>query len=1011
VTVAESGLRSTHIVHAILVTHNGARWLPELARALAANTRRPDSLVAVDTGSQDRSRDLASGVADTVLIAERDEGFGDAVALAVEQLPAPVDGAIEWIWLLHDDFAPGPDALERLLAAVDDAPAVGIAGPKIRGWNDQAHLLEVGVSIAGNGARWTGLDRRERDQGQHDGVHDVLAVSTAGMLVRRDVWEELEGLDPNISLFRDDVDFGWRANVAGHRVICVTDAVGYHAEAAATERRRIDVSGALHRPHLLDRRHAAYVLLANCSPSRLPIVFLRLVLASATRAVGYLLAKLPGYAIDEIGGIALLIARPDLLRKARRARRRRRLLPARTVKRYLAPFGSQTRAMLEGVRNLILRGLDPFLTPTTSTSVLTAEDDEEVPVSEEPLVRRLIARPGVALLLGLTLVALVASRSRFGPLSGGSLLPAPEGARDLWSFYTQSWHTVQLGSGVPSPPWVPLLAFASIITGGNVPLLITALFILAVPASGMVMYTVLRPRVDRHLVAAIGAAIYALSPVIVAAVNGGRLGTLVVALVFPIYLRIIEPLLSYAGLLAASWRRIMVITAISGVLVAFAPVLLLLAVIAIGGWVALHPRESWAYPRILMPVGGAFLLAMPWSARAVIDPLRWLSEPGLTFSGARPLELLTLNPGGPGAPPLWTGGALLGVAVLLMSVAARWSAEWLVTVVGGAAVLLALVLSMPTFAANGSGVANRPWLGSLLLVATACFVMVGVSQGEALVASLQRANFGILQLLVAIVGIALALSLTLGTLWFAWAGSEVRTGREPVLPAFVAELSSTPDQARTLVLDASGSQVRFGILRGRELTLGEADVVSGYPRELVRTVETLLAGANQSTIDRLGRYGIGFILMSQPVDQDLARTLDGVGGLQRLSVTDGRILWSVATTTARVRLIDAAGTVTPLRDDSAPLTFAARTPGIIALAERADESWRAISDGQRLQVVDRGDGLQAFELPKAGDVIITHDDPSERAGLTLAVITAAALIFLIAPSGRRLRERPDEEVA
>jgi len=153
--------------------------------------------------------------------------------------------------------------------------------------NDRNHLLEVGVSIAGNGARWTGLEFREQDQGQHDNVSEVLSVSTAGALIRRDVFEELGGFDPELSLFRDDVDFGWRVHTAGHSVIVVPQAIAFHAEAAANERRSIDVTGAfLHRPLLLDRRHAAYVLLANASWWLTPLIALQLLGAAIFRAIG-----------------------------------------------------------------------------------------------------------------------------------------------------------------------------------------------------------------------------------------------------------------------------------------------------------------------------------------------------------------------------------------------------------------------------------------------------------------------------------------------------------------------------------------------------------------------------------------------------------------------------------------------------------------------------------------------------------------------------------------------------
>ena len=89
------------------------------------------------------------------------------------------------------------------------------------------------------------------------------------MLVRRDVWDALGGLDPRLPLLRDDVDLGWRANLAGHRVVVVTDAVVHHAEAASHRRRPVHVAGG--RLHRLDRQHALYVLLANLPLLRLLI--------------------------------------------------------------------------------------------------------------------------------------------------------------------------------------------------------------------------------------------------------------------------------------------------------------------------------------------------------------------------------------------------------------------------------------------------------------------------------------------------------------------------------------------------------------------------------------------------------------------------------------------------------------------------------------------------------------------------------------------------------------------
>ena len=323
---------SSHRVTAILVLHDGQLWLPEVVASLTSQTLQVDSIVAVDTGSIDSSAKLVKGARIPVLPMDRDTGFGEAVAHAVATLPASNDPEREWLWIIHDDLSVDRSALENLIAEVDTRPNVAMAGPKLLGWHDRTHLLEAGISIAGNGARWTGLEPLEYDQGQHDGIHDVLSVSTAGALIRRDVFEELGGFDQNLTLFRDDVDFGWRARTAGHTVIVATGAVAFHAQASATERRTIDVKGAfLHRPLLLDRRNAAYVMLANSSWWMLPWIALQLFGSAVVRALGYLLAKLPGYASDEILAFTSLILRPGMILEARKVRKKQKFVSARVV--------------------------------------------------------------------------------------------------------------------------------------------------------------------------------------------------------------------------------------------------------------------------------------------------------------------------------------------------------------------------------------------------------------------------------------------------------------------------------------------------------------------------------------------------------------------------------------------------------------------------------------------------------------------------------------------------------
>jgi GT2 family glycosyltransferase len=574
---------STQRVSAILVVHDGSTWLPEVVASIASQSRNVDQILAVDTGSLDGSAKLLKGARIPIATLDRSTGFGEAVAYGVEHLAVPVEGEEEWLWILHDDCALHPQALETLLAALAERPNVVMAGPKLLGWHNRTHLLEVGISIASNGARWTGLEQSEYDQGQRDGIHEVLSVSTAGALIRRDVFEELGGFDQNLELFRDDVDFGWRARTAGHSVVVVTEAVGYHAQAATNERRAVDVKGALlHRPLLLDRRNAAYVLLANSSPWSLPWLALQLLSGALVRAIGYLFAKLPGYASDELLAVASLIIHPTELLEARKARKKSRFISSGVVKTFIPSRFTQIRAAIsrgfEVLRSKLLPDDATENLPALSDLTINEDEDLLTPISTKPW-RLVFTRPLVATSTLLGLVTLFWARHRFGAISGGALAQSPDHISDLFKLYLASWHDIGMGSGLSTPPWVLILTIASLLTLGNVKLFITLFFIAAPFIMLLTSHRFLKRYTENQWLSAGAALLYALSPVAIAATNSGRIGVLIFLILLPIF---ISELRDWVEIEARTWRSLFAYSLFIWILFAFNPSVLLIVIGAVG---------------------------------------------------------------------------------------------------------------------------------------------------------------------------------------------------------------------------------------------------------------------------------------------------------------------------------------------------------------------------------------------------------------------------------------------
>ena len=181
-------------VIAVLVARNGGEYLPRTIAALRAQTRPPDDILVVDASSSDDSGSILSAAFPGQLTTTPGRvSFGAAVSAAM-QLGAPPAVEDQWLWLLGHDNAPDFGALAALLGAVEVAPSVAIAGPKLMRWDDASVIAGFGETMTPFG-RSIRLAVDELDQAQHDVQSDQLGVAASGMLIRRQVYSTLGGLD------------------------------------------------------------------------------------------------------------------------------------------------------------------------------------------------------------------------------------------------------------------------------------------------------------------------------------------------------------------------------------------------------------------------------------------------------------------------------------------------------------------------------------------------------------------------------------------------------------------------------------------------------------------------------------------------------------------------------------------------------------------------------------------------------------------------------------------------
>ncbi|MFJ9181345.1 glycosyltransferase [Streptomyces sp. NPDC102360] len=1050
-----------HVVTAVVVSHDGARWLPDVLSGLLSQERPVQNAVAADTGSADDSAALVARAIgdDRVLHLARRTGFGQAVGEAVrsagvltpEELPylkrpsgwdpvsrswrddaydlpdLPHGAPEQWLWLLHDDCAPDPDALAQMLRVVEMEREAGsdvaVVGPKLRGWYDRRQLLEVGVSIAHSGRRWTGLDRREQDQGQHDHVRPVLSVSTAGMLIRRDVFEQLGGFDRRLPLMRDDVDLCWRAHAAGHRVVVAPEAVVRHAEASSRERRTVDCVGrTATSPHKVDKAGAVYTLLANARGATLPWVLLRLVFGTVLRTLAYLVGKVPGQAFDEITGLLATLLRPGRILAARRQRGKGAVDP-KELRPLFPPPGATVRLTVEQVAGNLFEGSDPETARAGrhgGGGLVSPDDAEFIRIERFARLKRIARNPGPMLLVVLLFVSLIACRGLLGggALAGGALLPAPADASELWARYVDAWHATSTGGTQAAPPYLALLATLASVLFGSTGLAVTVLLVGSVPLAGFTAYFASRPLVTSRLLRAWAAVAYAFLPAVTGALAGGRIGTTVLA--------ILLPLLARAGLAASglthtqggrgSWRATWAYALLLTITTAFTPIVWPIALVLGIALLVVRRSDITAYGlRFLAVLGTPLLMLAPWSLSLL--PFGFFKEAGLSYEAgaATGPGLLGASPGGAG-----TTGSLLLVGIVLAALAALLRTERRRAIVASWAVAVVALV----FAALSNGSA---WAGPATLVYGIALLAAAALGADGARSRVAEQSFGWRQPVAALIAFAAAAGpVLLAAGWMIGGADGPVERRDPVqVPAFVAEEAGTRDQARTLVMDGSTGDVAYSLVRGSGARLGDGELTAaaGENAKLDKVVANLVAGSGADQADQLGGFAVRYVLVRGGAPREMSRVLDATPGLTRLSQQDGTALWRVDRQVARAVVLpkaDAGSTAEEAVPVAAgPVELHTKVPQgkegrVLRLADQSAEGWTATLDGTPLTKTTVDGWAQGFELPASGGTLdVTYDAPITHTAWLWAQGALALVLVVLALPGRRQDvddDLPDEPV-
>ena len=226
------------------------RWLPALLSSCQALGTDPSTgeeaaaVVVADSASTDGSLEMMAAEFPTVrtIALDANYGFTGGYNRALEKLDA------EYFVLINSDIEVDGNWLLPLVRWMDTHPECGVCGPRLhalvcpegKATDAKAKCLRTDrFEYAGAAGglldrygypycRGRVLKRTEKDRGQYSEPADVMWATGACLMTRSSLWRSLGGLDDRFFAHMEEIDYCWRAQLAGWKVTVVPDSLVWH---------------------------------------------------------------------------------------------------------------------------------------------------------------------------------------------------------------------------------------------------------------------------------------------------------------------------------------------------------------------------------------------------------------------------------------------------------------------------------------------------------------------------------------------------------------------------------------------------------------------------------------------------------------------------------------------------------------------------------------------------------------------------------------------------------------
>ncbi len=222
-------------VSVVIVSYNGLELLKTCLPSVVASNYPNLEIILADNASTDGSADWVAARFPTVIIVRHPENWafcrGNNVAARI--------ASGRYLVLLNNDVEVSCRWLEPLVDRMESECDIAAIQPKMLQYTDRTqfeyaggaggHLDRYGFPFT----RGRILFHMEKDHGQYDSTSDVFWATGAAILIRKNLYDQLGGLDERLWMHMEEIDLCWRLRRHGYRIVAEPSSRVFHIGGAS----------------------------------------------------------------------------------------------------------------------------------------------------------------------------------------------------------------------------------------------------------------------------------------------------------------------------------------------------------------------------------------------------------------------------------------------------------------------------------------------------------------------------------------------------------------------------------------------------------------------------------------------------------------------------------------------------------------------------------------------------------------------------------------------------------